>query len=55
MIFTKNEEGVRAIQAIKYQKNVAGKYTRVRAPLARKYTYRIFESKDGTTIMKIVN
>ena len=37
------------------QKYVAGKYTRARAPLARKYTNRIFESKDGTTSMKIVN
>ena len=25
------------------------------APLVRKYTDRIFESKDGTTSMKIVN
>ena len=55
MVFTKNKEGVRAIQAIKYQKDVAGKYTRVSAPLARKYTNRIYESKDGTTIMKIMN
>ena len=55
MIFTKNNEGVRAIRAIKYKKNVAGKYTRTRAPLARKYTNGIFESKDSTTRMKIVN
>ena len=55
MIFTKNKEGVRAIRAMKYKKYVAGKYTRARAPLARKYTNRIFESKDGTTSMKIVN
>ena len=55
MIFTKNKEGVRAIRAIEYKKYVAGKYTRARAPLARKYTNRIFESKDGTTSMKIVN
>ena len=56
MIFTKkNKEGVRAIRAIKYKNYVAGKYTRARAPLARKYTNRIFESKDGTTSMKIVN
>ena len=55
MIFTKNKEGVRAIRAMKYKKCVAGKYTRARAPLARKYTNRIFESKDGTTSMKIVN
>ena len=55
MIFTKNKEGVRAIRAIKYKKYVAGKYTRARAPLARKYTNGIFESKDGTTSTKIVN
>ena len=56
MIFTKkNKEGVRAIRAIKYKKYVAGKYTRARAPYARKNTNRIFESNDGTTIMKIVN
>ena len=55
MIFTKNKEGVRAIRAIEYKKYVAGKYTRARAPLARKYTNRIFESKDGTTSMTIVN
>ena len=55
MIFTKNKEGVRAIWAIKYKNYVVGKYTRARAPLARKYTNRIFESKDGTTTMKIVN
>ena len=48
--FTKNKEGVRAIRAIKY-----GKYTRARAPLARKYTNRIFPTKDGTTSMRIVN
>ena len=40
---------------MKYQIFVAGTYTRARAPLARKYTDRIFESKDGTTSMKIVN
>ena len=55
MIFTKNREGVRAIQAMKYKKYVTGKYTRARAPLARKYTNRIFESKDRITSMKIVN
>ena len=55
MIFTKNKEGVRAIRAMKYKKCVAGKYTHARAPLAQKYTNRIFESKDGTTSMKIVN
>ena len=51
----KNKEGVRAIRATKNKKYVAGKYTRARAPLARKNTNRIFESKDGTTSMKIVN
>ena len=55
MIFTKYEEGVRAIRAKKYKKYVGGKYTRARAPLAREYTNRIFESKDGPTSMKIVN
>ena len=55
MIFTKNKEGVRAIQVMKYKKYVAGKYTRARAPLTRKYTNRIFESKDGITSMKLVN
>ena len=35
---------------MKYVKCVAGKFTHTRAPLAR-----IFESKDGTTSMKIVN
>ena len=41
----------------KIQNYVAGKYTCARAPLARKrkYTNRIFGSKDGTTSMKIVN
>ena len=34
---------------------MAGTYTRARAPLAGKYTDRIFESKDGTISMKIVN
>ena len=55
MIFTKNKEGVRAVRAMKYKKYVAGKYTRSRAPLARTYTNRIFESKGSTTSMKIVN
>ena len=55
MIFTKkNKEGVRAIRGIKYKKYAAGKYTRARAPLARKYTNRIFESKNGTTSMKMI-
>ena len=51
----KNKEGVRAFRAMRYKKYVAGKNTRARVPLARKYTNRIFESKDGTTSMKIVN
>ena len=55
MIFTKYKEGVREIRAINYKKYVAGKYIRARAPLVREYTNRIFESKDGTTSMKIVN
>ena len=54
-IHKKNKDGNRAIRAMKYVKCVAGEYTRTRAPLARKYTNRIFESKDGTTSMKIVN
>ena len=54
---TKNKEGVRAIRAIKKKKKkcVAGNYTRARAPLVRKYTNRIFESKDSTASMKTVN
>ena len=39
----------------KIQKYVAGKYNCARAPLARKYTNGIFESKDGTANMRIVN
>ena len=55
MIFTrKNKEGVRAIRAMKLKKYVTGTYTSARAPLARKYTDRIFKSKDGTSTMKIV-
>ena len=34
---------------------MAGTYTRTRALLARKYTNRILELKDGTKSMKIVN
>ena len=34
---------------------MAGTYTSARAPLARKYTNRILESKEGTKSMKIVN
>ena len=55
MIFTKNKKGVRAIRAIKYKKKGTEKHTRARAPLARKYTNRIFASKDDATSMKIVN
>ena len=55
MIFLKNKDRVRAIRAMKYKKYVAGTYTRIRTPLVRKYTDRIFESKGGTTSMKIVN
>ena len=54
MIFTKKVEGVRAIRAIKYKKK-AGKYPRAYAPLARKNTNPIFESKDGATSTQIVN
>ena len=52
--FTKNQEGVRAL-GYKIQKYVAGKYTRARAPLARKYTTGICESKDGTANTRIMN
>ena len=55
VIFTKYKDGTRAIWAIKYKKYVAGKCTHARPPLARKYTNRIFESKDGTTSVKLVN
>ena len=55
MIFTKIKEGVRQILAIRDKKYVDGKYTHARAPLERKYTNRIFESKDGTTSMEIGN
>ena len=51
----KNKEGVRAIRVMKYKKYVAEKSTRARAPLARKYTHGILESKDGTKSIKIVN
>ena len=55
MIFTKKQGRSSSNWGYKIQKYVAGKYARASAPLARKYTYRIFESKDGTTSMKIVN
>ena len=54
MIFTKKGRSSR-IRAIKYKNYVAGKYTRAGAPLAWMYTNRIFESKDDTTSIKIVN
>ena len=37
------------------QKICGWNITRARTPLVRKYTDRIFESKGGTTSMKIVN
>ena len=46
MIFTKKKEGVGVIRAIEYEKHVAGKYTRARAPVGRKCTNRIFESNN---------
>ena len=55
MIFTKNKEGVRAIRAMQCKNICDWKYTRAPAPLVGKYTTQIFESKDGTTSMKIVN
>ena len=38
----------------KIQNYVTGKYTRARAPWARMYTDRTFESKGGTKSMKTV-
>ena len=55
MIFTKYKEGIRVIRTTEYKKYMAEKYTRARAPLARKYTNRIFESRDGTISMEFVN
>ena len=52
VVFTKNKKGVQTIRATKYEKYVAGNYTCAHAPLARKDTNQIFESKDGTTSMK---
>ena len=51
----KKQGRVRAIRAMKYKRYVAGKYTCAHASLARKYANRIFESKDGTTSVKIMN
>ena len=54
----KNKEEVWAIRATKYKKICGRKYTRARAraraPLVRKYTNRILESKDGTTSLKYI-
>ena len=55
MRFTKKPGRSSSNSGYEIQKNVAGTYTSARAPLARKYTNRILESKDGTKSMKIVN
>ena len=55
MIFTKKQGRSSSNSGYEIQKYVAGKCTRARSPLARKYTNGIFESKDGTISMKIVN
>ena len=55
MIFTRKQGRSSSNSGYEIQKYVAGTYTRARAPLARKYTDRIFESKDGTTSMKRVD
>ena len=56
MIFTKKQGRSSSNSGyMKYKKYVVGKYSRARAPLTRKYTNRIFESKDGIKSMKIVN
>ena len=51
----KHKEGVWANRATKYKKYVAGKCTRARAPLARKYTIRILESHWLDNKYKILN
>ena len=43
------------IYRYKIQKKGSEKHTRARAPLARKYTNRIFASKDDATSMNRVN
>ena len=55
MIFTKNKEGVRAIRAIKYKKMWLENILRTRTFDAEVLKSNIFESKDNTTRMKIVN
>ena len=56
MIFTKIKEGVQAIRAVKYKimwlENILA---HGRTPSARMYTNGIFESKGGTTSLRIVN
>ena len=51
----KNQGRSSSNSGYKIPKKQAGKYTRARAPLARKYTNQIFESREGTTSTKIVN
>ena len=57
MIFTKRQGRSSSNSGYEIQKIRGSEtlYTRARAPLVRKYTDRIFESKDGTASMKIVN
>ena len=55
MITTKSKEGVRAIRATKYKTYIEGRFTHARAPLAQKYTYRIFESKVDTKKYETLN
>ena len=55
MIFTKKQGRSSSNSGYKIKKICDWNITRACAPLARKYTDRIFESKDGTTTMKIVN
>ena len=59
MIFTKKQGRSSSNSGYKIQKLCGWKiYSRTRtfgADLARMHTNRIFESKDGTTSMKIVN
>ena len=53
--FHKNQGRSLSNSGYKIPKKKAGNYTRAGAPLARKYTNRILESKDGKTSTKIVN
>ena len=55
MIFTKTQGRSSSNSGYEIQKICGLNYNRTGTPLARKYTDRIFESKDGTTSMKIVN